>query len=135
MAQECTNERILAQSIQSVASEMRMFELEHLVDYIRSQRYSNIQDLVNSSAELYFKPGTLTFGWGANAVLHWTQSPSISLDMEFRNLNVTVFFTLQLKGFGAAVDIKHIVCDGSEQAAPVLRDALEDAQLERSRVL
>lgn len=130
-----TREKILADGLLAVASELRLINVAELIDFVRGERYSNIQDLIDSSVELYFRPGALTFALVAQARLDWSAPPSISLNMEFRNRCVTVFFGLQLEGHAASVDIHHIAFD----VAPVdqnagtqeLREAIADALLPR----
>ena len=46
-----------------------------LITFIRTENHPNINDLVNSSAELYLKPGTLSYGWAAEVDMRWTGAP------------------------------------------------------------
>ena len=128
-----TREKILADGLLAVASELRLIDVAELIDFVRAEKYSNIQDLIDSSVELYFRPGVLTFAWVAQTRLEWSAAPSISLDMEFRNRRITVFFCLQLEGHAASVGIRHIAFDvqPSDQDAGTreLREAIADALL------
>lgn len=101
-------ESALGNAIKDFAKDLRLVDPADLVTYVRMEQYANIEDLVNSSSELSFKPATLTFGWGADMRVTWTELPSVFLDMEFRHGNVTVFFSLGLAGEGENVDIRHI---------------------------
>ena len=56
-AMDC--EKALAAVARELAVELRLTDLVDLVTFIRTDNHPNINDLVNSSAELYLKPGTL----------------------------------------------------------------------------
>jgi hypothetical protein len=126
-------EKLLAQRLKGVASELRLVDLVDLIAYIRNEQFANIEDLVNSSSELYFKQGTLTFGWAADLALDWNVPPKVKLDMEFRHLAVSVFFCLMLEPRQASVDIRCVIFE-RPSADPVentkrLAEALADASL------
>ncbi|MFI5010880.1 MAG: hypothetical protein ACHQAY_00890 [Hyphomicrobiales bacterium] len=101
-------EKALAEGVKQVAAELRLVDLVDFITYIRTEQFANIEDIVNSSVELFFEPGTLTFGWAADLSVDWGGSPRIMLDMEFRHLSVSVFFGLELEACHAGVDIRHI---------------------------
>ena len=104
-------ESLLANAVRPVAGELRLIDVAELISTIWAQKYANLQDLVNSSSELYFRPGTLSFGWGAEARVGWAVPPAVSLDMEFQNRGVTVFFRLGLEGARASIAIRQLTCD------------------------
>lgn len=105
-------EEMLAIAVKELASELRLIEMGDLIGYIREQRHGNIAQLVNSSAELYYRPGTISFVNSADALLEWGSDPRISLDMQFRSCGVTVFFRLHLEDTAAAVEINYMTFDG-----------------------
>jgi hypothetical protein len=78
----------------SVAAELRLVEVGDFIAFIHDEKFANIQDIVNSSVELFFKPGTVSFGWGADFELDWNSTPVIRLDMEFRHGSVWLVFKL-----------------------------------------
>ena len=133
----CKHEEMLAETVRSLACELRLIEVADLINYVQNQSFANLQDLVNSSAELYFRSGTLQFGWGANVFTSWSDPPAVSIDLEFRNRGVTVFFALMLKADSAAVSIHDICFDvppaGRRQQTELLAQALEDARLVAGR--
>jgi hypothetical protein len=133
----CKHEEMLADTVRSLACELRLIEVADLINYIQNQSFANLQDLVNSSAELYFRTGTLQFGWGANVFTTWADPPAISVDLEFRNRGVTVFFALMLKASSAAVSIHDICFDEPTTArrlqTELLAQALDDARLMAGR--
>lgn len=105
-------ERVLADGLKEVAAELRLIEPADLVAFLRTERYGNIQALVNSATELYFKPGIISFGHAGRVDLRWDGNPSISLDMEFHHRRIDVFFQLLLESAQAGVDIHYISFGG-----------------------
>lgn len=101
-------EKALAEGLREIAGELRLLEVGDLVAYIRTGRFGNVRTLVNSSAEMYFQPGTIAFGHSGIADLSWNGSPRISLDMEFHHQLVNVFFRLILEDGQAGVEIDYI---------------------------
>ncbi|MFN3890879.1 MAG: hypothetical protein ACK4MV_10820 [Beijerinckiaceae bacterium] len=137
--QKAVCEEILAKAMRDFASEMRMVDIEHLLELVNQEKHFNLHDLVNSSAELFFLPGTLTFGWGAQVHVSWLKTPCVTIDLEFRHGQLTLFFTLHLEAYGASVDITESVFDCSIDSAAVAGDmlsrALNEALLPQSRVI
>lgn len=125
-------ERALGEALKGVALELLLIDPADLVTFVRLEQFANLEDLVNSSAELAFKPATLNFGWGADMNVSWTHTPSVFLDMEFRHNAVTVFFSLGLQAEGASVEIRCISFDDPSPDPEVntmrLVDALDDAR-------
>jgi hypothetical protein len=125
------NERILADAMVDVATELRLADpLEFLV-MIRGHQEANIADLVNSSSELFFKGGALRYGLAALCELRWESTPSVRLDMEFSYAAVTVFFRLMIGRAHAGVEIIEVMIDnGDEVDARVASARLAEAVLE-----
>ena len=65
------HEQTIADAMRGVASEIRLVDLNHLTMLIHNGRMANIDDLVNSSTELHFRPGTLDFTGAAQTELSW----------------------------------------------------------------
>jgi hypothetical protein len=131
-----TRERVLKEGVRVVADELRLVDLADFVSYIRSEQFANIEDILNSSVELYFKPGTLTFGWAADLAVDWDRPPRIILDMEFRHLSVLAFFGLAIEAQDASVEIRFISFeDAANDPAENTRrlvEAIEDARMPAS---
>src|SRR5579872_5691343 len=98
-------EKIIAESIVDVATELRLADVSDLMMFIRCDQAANIEDLVNSSTELYFRNGTLRYALAAGCSVRWDALPTILLDLEFRNDAVTVIFRLVLSQSRAAIEI------------------------------
>ena len=124
-------ERVLAENIADVATELRLIDVVDLVGYIREESVATLEDLVNSASELYFRHGALRYAWSANIDLLWESPPSVSLNMEFSWSGVTAFFALRLNSACAGVDLQHIqfdAADDGERAGERLAEALADAR-------
>jgi hypothetical protein len=90
-------EKIVAEAICPVATELRLLDAADLVSLLRFECYGNLADLVSSAAELYFLPGTVNFGAGGDYRLDWDTEPEVTLDMEIRPQGVTVYAKLLLQ--------------------------------------
>ncbi len=126
-------EKALAEGIKEVAAELRLIDVADFVAFIRMEQFGNVASLVNSSTELFFKPGTLTFGLSGDVELSWGGTPVVMLDMEFRHMGVNVYFRLALEALQAGIEINYITFDdGSQdpdQNTQRLMEAIADARL------
>ena len=99
----------------------------------RTENYPNLGDLVNSSVELFFKPGVLQYGWGAEVELNWNRTPSVILDMEFRHMGVNVYFRLTLRAPTFDIDLHYVSFDARsdcpDENTRRLVEAIADAAL------
>lgn len=128
-------ERIVAEAISPVASELRLLDAADLVSLLRFECYGNLADLVASAAELYFLPGTVVFGAGGDYKLDWGDEPEVTLDLELRPQGVTVYTRLQLGNERAGVEITHVAFDNPaadpDDNTALLAASLRDAQFKR----
>ena len=106
-------EKALADGLRDVASELRLIDAADLIAFIRTEQFANIGNLVNSSTELYYKPGTLSFGQSADLDVKWGGTPTIALDMEFHHMQIRVYFRLLLEALQAGIEINYISFDGA----------------------
>lgn len=126
-------ERVIAESIRDVATELRLVNVEDYVAFIRVEQFANLATLVNSSTELFFKPATLRFGFSGDANVTWNVHPTIALDMEFHHLGVAAYFRLLLQESDFGVEMQYISFKGTqlspEANTEYLRSALDDARI------
>ncbi|WP_337266079.1 hypothetical protein [Oryzifoliimicrobium ureilyticus] len=101
-------ERILAEAISPVATELRLLDAADLISLLRYERYGNLSDLVASAAELFFHPGIVNFGLGGSYTLEWSGKPEVILDLEIKPPGVTVYAQLVLAENLAGIEISHI---------------------------
>jgi hypothetical protein len=125
-------ERIIADALVGVASELRLTDAAELITMIRDDHAANLTDLVNSSTELFFKPGTLRYALSASFAAPWDATPVVAMDMEFRHAMVSAFFRLTIGWRRAGVEIVDILFDedGLDERAQAdrLSAALESAK-------
>ena len=127
-------ERMLADAMVEVATELRLADLTELFLMIRSEQAANIADLINSSSELFFKNGALKYALSAGCELRWESAPTVQLDLEFRHATVTVFFRLTIGRARAGVEVLDVFFEGDDYLGSVsekerLCAAISDARL------
>jgi len=104
-------ERIIADAICTVASELRLIDVADLISMLRFERHGDLADLVASAAEMYFLPGTVKLGIGGDYYLDWGGQPRVVLDLEIRPKNLTIYARLVLEQDCGGVEINHIAFD------------------------
>lgn len=98
-------EKIIAEGMKDVASELRLVDAHNLVAMIQSGQEGAIADVVNSSTELFFKSGTLQYALSSNCSVRWNETPVVQIDMEFLHDRVSAYFRLVIAGKRAGVDL------------------------------
>lgn len=128
-------ERLLAEGISEVVAELRLVEPADYVAFLRLDRFGNIADIVQSSAQLFLKVGTLRFANEGEAILLWGGPATIDLAMEFSHAGVTVHFRLSLTATQAAVSITYLAypegAGDPDAETEALREAIAKARLSR----
>lgn len=124
-------ERIIADAIWTVASELRLIDVADLIAMLRFERYSDLADLVASAAEMYFLPGTIKLGIGGDFCLDWGGPPRVALDLEIRPKNVTIYARLMLEQDCGGIEVNHIAFDetleSQNDATAMLEESLRAA--------
>jgi hypothetical protein len=130
-------EKIVADAIIPVASELRLLDAADLISLLRFEYYGNLSDLVASAAELYFHPGTINFGLGGNYRLEWDGKPEVVLDLEIKPQGVTIYAQLTLADDHAGIEINHIsfqnASDDPDENTALLERGLQQARYSTSR--
>lgn len=125
-------EKILAEAISPVATELRLLDAGDLLSLLRFECYGSLSDLVSSAAELYFHPGTVNFGAGGEYRLEWNGQPEIVLDLEIKPRGVSVYARLTLADTQAGIEIDHIAfeepCDLPNENTAFLQKSLQEAR-------
>ncbi len=104
-------ERIIADALIDVASELRLTDVAELINLIRNDQEANIADLVNSSTELFYRSGALRYALSASFNAPWDATPEVALDMEFHHGMVSAFFRLTIGQKRAGIEIADILFD------------------------
>ncbi|MDQ0506671.1 hypothetical protein [Xanthobacter agilis] len=125
-------ETLLATALRGVIAELFFTEAGLLIGYINAGQASNIEDIVDSSAELTLKPGALRYGRHAITQSDWGRPPTVSLDLEFHHTTLSVYFKLVFEATSVGVAIDGIDfrahCTSHEESLALLRAALEDSR-------
>lgn len=128
-----TRESLISDAISDFVAELGLVDPADLIAYIRLERYANLNDVIDSSLEMHFKPGSFKFGYGAECQVDWAADMKISLDMEFCHQDVNAQFRLLLDGKGGSVELDQIVFTDNADDVPTNTDALKRA-LQESRL-
>ncbi len=128
-------EEIVAQAISPVATELRLLDAGDLISLLRLECYSSLADLVSSAAELYFHPGTVSFGAGGDYKLEWSGQPEVVLDLEIKPRGVSVYARLTIADQKAGLEIDHISfqepSDDPDDNTAFLARSLQEAKFVR----
>ncbi len=128
-------ERTLGAGLKDVASELRLIDATDFAAFIRIGHMANLRSLVQSSAELHFKPGTLELAELGEIELGWLKPPLITLPMKFRHSGVRVYFRLRLAALSAAVEVESITLENGAAGEDLnlkLQNALHAARVVRT---
>ncbi|MAY62206.1 MAG: hypothetical protein CML29_08335 [Rhizobiales bacterium] len=120
-------EKIVADAIWPVATELRMIDVADLISMLRFERHANLADIVASAAELFYLPDTVKLGIGGDYKLDWDTAAKVVLDLELRPTGVTIYIRLTLEHDKAGVEIDHIVFDEPDEDPAVNTAFLETA--------
>jgi len=124
----------IATALTEFIEDLKLVDVVDLIAYIRTDRHGNIEELIKTSAELFFKEGSLRYSMAAQADVEWERTPKVSLDLEFFNKGVWIYFTIVLAWPDNAVNVSYIeVPDAGgnrTKATEMLLEALRDARLQ-----
>ena len=131
-----SREILVAAAVGDVVAELRLVDPADYAAFIRLEHFTTLSDLVESAAELYFMPGTVRLGHGAEVHMGWTETPRVVLDLELRPTGATVYFSLSLEAETASVEVHYVAFDtpDPDPAANTafLESAMEHARLRRT---
>ncbi len=104
-------EEILACYLKDVIADLCLADPDIIMSYVNNQLHGNMDEIITSSAELYFKDRTLSYAYAADVSSQWGQPPCVVLDMEFMHEVVSVFFKLVLGEQHIGVQISRLLLD------------------------
>jgi hypothetical protein len=102
-------EEVLACNIKDVIADFCLTDTDIIRSYVNNQLHGNMNEIVASSAELFFKGHTLSYARSADISTALGNPPCIVLDMEFTHDAVNVFFKLVLAEFSVGVHINRVL--------------------------
>jgi hypothetical protein len=106
-------EEVLACNIKDVIADFCLTDAEIIRFYADNQLHGNMDDMVTSSAELYFKGETLSYSYVAHVRAVRGENSCVVLDMEFVHDAVTVFFQLIFGDYHIGVKISEVLLDAT----------------------
>ncbi|GAA0770956.1 hypothetical protein E1180_11950 [Roseibium denhamense] len=123
----------IAGALLEFIEDLKLIDVVDLIAYIRTDQHGNIEELIKTSAELYFKEGSLRYSMAAKAEVEWEETPKISLDLEFLHKGVWIYFTVVLAWPDNAVNVSYVEVTeaGGDKAkeTELLLEAIKDARL------
>jgi hypothetical protein len=126
-------EKIVAETIREVVSELRMVDVADYVAFMRLEHFSAIADIVSSAAERHLMPGTLRLGHGGDAHVSWGEKPRIVLDLELKPRGASVHFALSMTDEHAGIEVNYVSFDepdaDPDRNTDYLKAVLEDARI------
>jgi hypothetical protein len=106
-------EEVLACNIKDVIADFCLTDSEIIRFYADHQLHGNMDEMVTSSAELFFKGETLSYGYMAYVNAGREEADCVVLDMEFAHDSVTVFFQLIFGNYHIGVKISEVLLDAT----------------------
>ena len=106
-------EEVLACNIKDVIADFCLTDAEIIRFYADNQLHGNMDEMMASSAELYFKGETLSYGYVAHVSSEREDSSCVVLDMEFVHDSITVFFQLIFGNYYIGVKISEVILDAT----------------------
>ncbi len=127
-------ERVIAEGVRCVAAELRLIDLGALLPQIVNHRHGNLEDIVNSAAELFFMPGALRFNRSSGVSMGWGQCPELCLGLVLAHDELRAAFELVIASSSAHVRLG-TVCTGLDgrpggSLSMMLQRALDAVRLE-----
>ncbi|MEP3047877.1 MAG: hypothetical protein ABJL55_19065 [Roseibium sp.] len=133
MQRDRQRQEAIATALVEFIEDLKLVDVLDFAAYIRTDQHGNIEELIRTSAELYFKDGTLRYSMAAEAHLEWDVTPKISLDMEFLNKGAWIYFTVVLAFPDNAVNVSYVevpeAAGDRQKETELLIEALKDARL------
>ncbi|MEW5422236.1 hypothetical protein [Amorphus sp. 3PC139-8] len=87
-------EKLLAKTIRAFIVEMQLVDAGVLIGYILCEKDRHLEHLIESSSEVWLKPGFLRYGRSASAVCDWGRNPTASIELEICHPELTAYFSL-----------------------------------------
>ncbi len=104
-------EEVLACNIKDVIADFCLTDADIIRFYADNQLHGNMDEMLTSSAELFFKGETLSYGHVAHVRVGQDNHSCVVLDMEFVHDAMTVFFQLIFGDYYIGVKISKVLLD------------------------
>lgn len=127
-------ERLVADGLSPLLSELRMIDLSVLVDQVTHGRHGCLHDIVETAAETHYAPGFVRYDGDADMVLEWDHAPMLSIAIALRDGALDARIKLLLRRGDGAIELQRLAPDQPiDRQTPVTGAQLADA-LGRNRL-
>lgn len=109
-------EEVLACNIKDVIADFCLTDADIIRSYVSKQLHGNMNEIVSSSAELFFKDDTLSYARTADISTALGHPPCVVLDMEFTHDTVNVCFKIVLGEFSVGVHINRLLLSENSES-------------------
>ncbi|MGO4573385.1 hypothetical protein [Microvirga sp. 2TAF3] len=123
-------EEVLACNIKDVVGDLCLADADIIMAYVTKKLHGNMNEIVASSTELFFKDKTLTYTHSADVDTQWGPTPGVILNMAFAYGPVNVLFKLVLGDKYAGVQIEEMTL--TDCSVKGLFDAIEFGRVLKS---
>ncbi|MEM7069149.1 MAG: hypothetical protein AAF478_09715 [Pseudomonadota bacterium] len=101
-------ENIIASACKQLAEDLKSIPPLAYAFFFNIGDMPVVFEQINTLIEQRFKGGTMSFPCTGECELNWEQLPIVSIDLEFADPEVSVFFRLSFADNGLAVNLHHI---------------------------
>lgn len=118
-------------NIKSFIADLCLIDKSFLIENVINANHNNINDVIESSSEMFFKPGTLCYAYSSRLSERYNAVPAISLEMRFSHKLVLVPFLLHIEDdfVGVAISDEKPRNKLSSIALSQLSDAFYEARI------
>lgn len=124
-------ERLICMNIKSFIVDFCLIDKAFLIENIINSNHHILNDVIESSSEMFFKPGTLSYNYNARLSERHNAVPSICIDMRFSHKHVLFPFFLHIEDNYAGVSLTKAALQKNRAffALSQLSDAFYDARI------
>lgn len=117
-------ERLLAECMVDMLADLRQVDMDQLAALVLAGAHANIEDLVHSATELFFRERTVSYAWSSEVEIAWGQPPVLHLDLEFQFGGVFLAFRASLRAADAGLTLRALMFDDAPAEGHAERDRL-----------
>lgn len=128
-------ERLLAEAMVDVLADLRQVDMDHLAALVLAEAHANVEDLVHSATELFFRDRTVSYAWCSEVEIVWGRPPLLHIDLEFNHGGVFLAFRATLGTYDAGLTLRALMFErgpaGPDHERDILTAALATARRPR----
>ena len=110
-------ERIVAEACGKLASDLRLIDPLSYANFFHLSQSPGVYEDICRLVSANFPSGAMQFSCSGDALLAWSGSPVVAVDLEFSDDGLHAFFRLVLNGDKTAVELHHIAFDADGMPA------------------